>query len=126
MGHRIGDFVKESRIIVFFADFNKNLLRFFYNSGVYKCFLKINVFFKDVFLKNTDKSLIVTSIKKIIKSIQPKDIGLFILLAVLFNTLAMIVLGKEIDIFSISARIFFFILGIVFIFRGGDRSQYRV
>ena len=117
MGYRIGDFIKESMIITFFANFNKNLLRFFYESHVYKCFLKINVFFKGTFLKNTDKSLIVTSIKKIIKSIQPKDIGLFILLVVLFNTLAMIVLEKEIDIFSISARIFFFCLGMFLIFK---------
>ncbi|UCD55449.1 MAG: hypothetical protein JSV93_01225 [Candidatus Omnitrophota bacterium] len=117
MGQRIEDFVKESRIVAFFANFDKNLLKFFYESGVYKCFLKINVFFKDVFLKNTNKSIILISIKKIIKNIHHRDIGLFVLLVTLFNTLAMIVLKKEIDIFSISARMFFLILGIFLVFK---------
>ncbi len=117
MGHRIGDFVKESRISAFFANFNKNFLRYFYKSLVYKCFIKINIFFKNIFLKSMNKSLIVTSIKKISKNIELKDIGLFILLVVLFNTLVMVVLKKEIDIFSTSARVFFFLLGIFLIFK---------
>ena len=117
MGHRIDDFVKESRIIAFFANFNKNLLRYFYKSLVYKCFIKINLFFKNVFLKNTDKSIIINSLRKISRNIKPKDIGFFILLVILFNTLAMVALKKEIDIFSISARVFFFLLGIFLIFK---------
>lgn len=104
-------------IIGFFADFNKNLLNYFYKSLVYKCFTKINAFFKDVFLKNMDKSLIVLSVKKIIKNIELKDIGLFILLVALFNTLAMVFMGKEIDVFSISARAFFFLLSVFLILR---------
>ena len=41
--------------------------------------------------------------------------GLFIALITVLNTLGMIMLLKEIDIFSVSARIFFFSLGIFLI-----------
>ena len=117
MSHRINDFVKESKIVAFFANFNKNLLRYFYGSEVYKCFMKINILFRNIFLKNMDKSTVLASIKKIVKNIESKDIGLLILLVAVFNTLIMIALGKKMDIFSAVARTLFSLLGASMIFR---------
>ena len=96
----------------FFVNFNRNLLLFFYKSGTYRLFLRINAFFKNSILKNTDKSLIINSTRKAVSNIRLKDIGVFIFLVVSFNTLLMIFLGKEIDIFSVAARVFFFALGV--------------
>jgi len=95
----------------------KKLLLFFYNSRLHKLVLGFNAFFKNSILKNADKSLIVNSFKKLAFKISLKDTGLFIVLVVVFNTLAMFALGKQIDIFSLSARIFFFVLGIALFFK---------
>ena len=68
-------------------------------------------------LKYFHESLIVRSINKLIKNIGLKDIGLFVALVVLFNTLAMVFMGKEIDVFSIFARMAFFFLAAFLILR---------
>lgn len=117
MKYRIKEIIRESKIISFFANFNKNLLSYFHNSKIYKSFLKLNIFFKDVILKNATKSIIIEKVKNIFKDIKLKDIGCFIVLVVLFNTLAMLFLGKEIDIFSKCARVFFFVFGIFLILK---------
>lgn len=116
VSYKIKQIIENSKIISFFADLNKNLLLYFYNSKIYRFFTKINSFFRDI-SKNIDKSIIIRSSRKMLKNITISDIGLFITLVILFNTLAMIVLKKEIDIFSITARIFFFLLGMFLIFR---------
>lgn len=111
------EIIRGSKIISFCKNLNKNLLLFFFNSKTYKFFLALNRFFKNVILKNRTQSLFVKTAKKLTKSIAVKDIGLFIVLVTLFNTLAMFVLNRQIDIFSISARMFFFLLGIFLIFK---------
>ncbi len=116
-GLKIKKAFTESRIVRFFACFNKNLLLYFYNSGIYKLFVKIKVFFRSAVLKNADESVIIKSTRKVLQEVKLRDIGWFIILVVLFNTLAMVFLGKEIDVFSTAARVFFFALGVILIVR---------
>lgn len=117
MKRKIKQFAAESKILNFSLNFNKNLLLYFYNSKIYECFKRFNRFFISAILNNAKNSLIVNKSKNILKYISLKDIGLFIVLIVIFNTLAMLFLEREIDIFSIGARVFFFCLGIFFIFK---------
>ena len=121
MNKKIKQVVSESKIIKFCANLNKNLLLYFYNSQIYQFFIKIHNFFVNSILKNVNKSLIISSTKNISKHIKLKDIGWFIVLVVLFNTLAMMFLKKEIDVFSVSARIFFFLLGIILVFKSNRK-----
>jgi hypothetical protein len=109
--------IEDSKIIGFCKEVNKNILLYFYDSKAYKAFSALNAFFGKTALKNANGSIFVKAAKKIAGETKPKDIGLFIVLVVIFNTSAVIVLGKEIDIFSVSARIFFFLLGIFLIFK---------
>ena len=123
MVYKIRQFIRDSRILGFFATFNKVLVLFFYKSKTHKLFLKVNHFFKDFVIRKNDKSLIVNKAKDIIKLFNIKDVGWFIALVVFFNTAAAMILEKEIDIFSISARIFFFCLGIVLFIWGQISRQ---
>ena len=112
MDQKIDKVIQGSKIISFFGNLNKILVVSFCNSKTCKLFTKINSFFRNTILVNIDRSKIVKSVKKIALCIGLRDVGIFIILIVLFNTLAMMALGKEIDMFSVSARIFFFIIGV--------------
>ena len=101
-----------SKIIGFFNKLNKILLIYFYDSKAHGLFLRINHFFNNIISKNITKSMIVGNAQKAMKQICLRDIGLFFVLSVIFNTLITIAINKEIDIFSMFARIFFFALGI--------------
>lgn len=109
--------IGNSKIINFCKNLNKNLILYFYNSATYKIFIAFNKFFRNRVLKCADESIFVKTTKKIAAGIKVRNIGLFVILVVIFNTLAMIALGKEIDIFSICTRVFFLILGVILILR---------
>lgn len=109
----MGQITENSKIINFCKNFNENLILFFYNSSTYKTFIGVNKFFKNRLLKNKRSSIFVRVVGKITSEVNLGDIGLFIILVVIFNTLAMVVFGREVDIFSIGARIAFFILGAI-------------
>jgi hypothetical protein len=100
-----------SRIAGFFLNLNRNLIVYFYNSKTHGLFININAFFRNAILRNADESAALKLVKKIAAHIERRDIGIFIILTVLFNTLAMAALGREIDVFSACARIAFFVLG---------------
>ena len=123
MSYGIKQIFRESKIKKLIAGFNKNLLLCFYASRTYGIFKKVNSLFKNVILKNSKESIIIKLIEKAFRSIGLKDVGLFIFLVVIFNTVVMIVFKKEIDIFSISARMLFSILGVVLIVRGQVSSS---
>lgn len=112
MRHRIKKIIAKSKIVRFFRDLNKNLLLDLYKSKTYGFFSRSAAFLKNAILENINDSIIITKIKKGYRSIGMYDIGLFIVLVTMLNTLVMIILKRGIDIFSIYARIFFFILGV--------------
>lgn len=116
MNSHIKEILEKSKILRFFVDLNKNLLSYFYKSVAYAAFARGNIFFRNVIIKNLDKSVIINVVKKTLKSVTVKDIGWFIILLVFFNTLVMMTLGRKIDVFSICARVFFFILGVILIY----------
>lgn len=122
--YRIKEISSGSKIIGFLKNLDKNILLYFYNSRTYKLFVFLNNSFKNIILKNVTESLFIKTARSMIKGIELKDIGWFIVLVVLFNTMAMAVLRKEIDIFSVSARIFFFCLGIFLVWRGQVSSRH--
>lgn len=101
-----------SGIINFFANLNANLLVCFYNSRTYAVFAGMSRFLKDPVGKNAGGSVVLNFARNIAKNTKMWDMGLFIVLVTVFNTLAMIFLRREIDIFSICARVAFFVLGV--------------
>ena len=115
--YRIKEIISESKIIGFLKNLDKSILLCFYNSKTYKLFVFLNSSFKNIFLKNATKSLFMKIAKSVIKKTGLKDVGWFIVLVLLFNTLLMLGFKKEIDMFSICARVFFLILGLVLILR---------
>lgn len=117
MNYKSTRFANESKIINFFKNFNKNFLVFFFNSKIYRLFININTFFRKTILPNVKGSTVIKSARKITALVKAKDIGIFIILVVMFNALAMFGLKKEIDIFSSIARICFLSLGIFLIFK---------
>ncbi len=121
MNYRIKQIVSESKIVGFVASFNKNMLIYFHKSKTYEVFLSIISFFRRWVLKNVDKSLIVRMARNIYNHTTLKYIGVFIILVDVFNTAIMAFLKKRIDIFSSSARVFFFILGLMLIYCGRKR-----
>lgn len=102
-----------SKIIDFCRDLNKNFILFFYESAIYKVFTALNRFFKNTVLKSANESVFVNTGKKIARRASLGGMGLFFVLVVIFNTTAMVALSKNIDIFSICARVFFLVLGMV-------------
>ncbi len=112
MKRGMGHLIVGSRIIAFFLNLNRNLLVCFYNSKTHGLFINVNTFFRNVILRNANGSAVLKLVKKIAAHIGIKDIGIFIALVVLFNTLAMAVLGNKIDVFSMYARVAFFVLGV--------------
>jgi len=123
MGRRIKQYLEESRIVNFFGNFDKRLLFYFYNSTTYKLFLRLNAFFRDMFVKNRDRSVLLRAVRKAAENVGPKDMGLLIALVTVFSTFVMILLKKEIDVFSVSARVFFLFLGALLIIWGGRRGR---
>ena len=113
----------ESKILDFLAKFNTKLVGYFYKSITYKIFLKINIFFKRIILQNTNNSYFINALKSSKKRFSIKDIGLFIILVLVFNSLMMFIAGREIDIFSVIARIFFLSLGLFLILK---KQKYRI
>ena len=117
MFEKIKSIFQESSILSFLANFNKKLVGYFFESFTYKAFIKINQFFKTRILAGFKESFIVNSFKKVTSFLSLRDFGIFIILVLVFNTAFMIFLDKGIDIFSIAARVCFFVVGLILIFR---------
>ena len=105
--------ITESKIVSFCKNLNKNIILYFYNSATYRIFITFNKFFRNTVLKGADESIFVKTAKKVAAEIKVRDIGLFVILVVMLNTLVMLAFRKEIDVFSICARIFFLLLGVI-------------
>lgn len=115
MGNRIKEIIVESRIVNVCANLNRTILLYFYRSKTHELFIDANNFFRKTIPGNAGKSLIVNVTKKLFSRVTARDAGAFVILVTLFNTLAMFAFGKEIDIFSISARVFFLLLAVCLI-----------
>ena len=125
MKYEIKQIVSESKIVNFFKRINTEMLLCFYKSRIYGIFIKLLNFFKEQISKNIDKSVIIKGVKYVFKNVSLGDLGYFIILVVIFNTLVMLVLKKEIDIFSICARVFFFCLGVLLACKRNQKPEYR-
>lgn len=112
MQSKMKDIISESRILRFLKDFNRIVLSIFFGSQTCALFAKARLIFKDAFLKNADKSAILGFFRKAAAGITTRDIGIFIVLLVIFNTLIMLGAGMTVDVFSAAARLIFLILGI--------------
>lgn len=112
MSYIIKEIVRKSRIINFLKDFNRNMLLFFFESKTYKLFIKANGFFRKSILENADESAILKWIQKVYKKTTVKDVGVFIIFVVLFNTIAMLAFKNRIDVFSVYMRAFFLSFGV--------------
>lgn len=114
----IKQIIRESKIAAFLSNFTSTFLFYFYNSLLYRFFKKANsAFFGEVILKNANRSLIIKTVRGVFNHLKRRDLGLFIVLTVLFNTALMAFLRKNVDMFSLSARTAFFIFGLVLIFK---------
>lgn len=111
------EIIEGSKIVSFFTNFNRRALSYFYNSKTHTFFLRLNMGFKDILLRNLATSMIIKSAKKIYSLFNIKDLGLFIILAVVFNTMAMLFYRKEIDIFSAIGRLAFLLFGLGLLFK---------
>ena len=105
----------ESKILSFLSTLNKRLILYFYGSFTYKTFLKMNGFFKNRILQNTNESFFIRLLRGVRKRCNASDAGLLIILVLVFNTLIMFKSGRQIDIFSIVARVFFLSFGVFLI-----------
>ncbi|MBN1353477.1 MAG: hypothetical protein JW994_02260 [Candidatus Omnitrophica bacterium] len=122
MRETVKKIIAGSKAVNFLANLNKNILLCFYNSQTHKLFRKLNGFLSDI-LKKSDKSLFRRAATRLLAYLDIGDWGLFIILVVLFNTLVMFALKKEIDVFSVSVRVFLFCLGALFIFKKKRRAK---
>jgi len=96
-------------------DLTKTIILYFRSSKTYELFVAFNQFFREI-LKAKNTSCTINFLKKLGKQITLKDVGVFVILTVLFNTAARFALNGTFDIFSISSRIFFLFLGLVLFF----------
>ena len=107
----MSEIFNESRIVSFFSRLNKNIIEYWFNSATCGAAKKCREFFGKVVLKNISHSVILRSLGKAAKDVTLSDAGLFVILTTVFNTLAMIFLNKEMDLFSVIARICFLCMG---------------
>ena len=120
MRERIGKCAADSKIAKFCINFNQRYLIFFYNSAIYKLFRYATMFRRE-FLTNAQESSILKAMRRIASGIGLKDIAVFVVLVVICNTLFMLVLEREIDMFSLSARVLAFTISILYILRPNAR-----
>lgn len=107
----MNEFFKESRIVSFFSRLNENIIEYWFNSATCGAAKKCREFFGKVILKNMSHSVILRSLGKAAKDVTLSDAGSFVVLTTVFNTLAMIFLNKEMDLFSVVARVCFLCMG---------------
>lgn len=105
----------KSIILKYFSNFNKYLLTAFHGSFAYKFFLRSNFFLKNVLMESYKNSKAVRTVRNIILGVRVRDIGVFIVFTVIFNTAVMIFINRKIGMLSALARLLFLILGIIFV-----------
>lgn len=107
----------QSRILNFLGGFNRKAVIFFYNSMTYKIFFAASSYINKTIVKAVPTSRLINAFRNVLNFVSIRDVGLFIVLVVVFNTAGIIFLGSNIDAFSAIARIVFFVLGFILILK---------
>lgn len=113
----------ESHIVSFLSRLNRNIIEYYFNSFTHRVITKCREFFKKIILENINNSAILGSLSKATKGITLSDTGLFIVFTTVFNTLGMLFLNREMDLFSIISRICFLCMGTGLILREYVRNM---
>ena len=104
-----------SRIIRSISEFNANYLNVFLNSATRAFFANMNRFYRDRILQYAAGSIIINMTRRAVHKVTLCDLGIFVILVVLFNTLFMLFMQEAIGPLSIYARVLFLLVGLFLI-----------
>ena len=106
---------RTSKILNAVSNLNRNILICFFQSMTYRLFVGISISFGGLISKNYTNSRIMRAISKVARDMSLADIGFFIILVVLFNTIFVAIAKRPMDGFSVAGRVLLIIEGLVLI-----------